>query len=271
MVRRAPLRAAALAALTLVLAGCFGDGNYTVGTGKGQVKPATWLAPGGANCQWTTTGPGGGSGGGDARQQVTVTPGDTRFSTKGCGIWEEASDPQAFSGSGSQVSPIVSLRPGPVIAASSHAGDGTFMAFLVDERGGDVAVLANESGRAATEAIIDGVAGGNYRVEVRTDGPWTVTLTQPRSIGGRVLPTTFRGTGDAVAGPFFQSDRTVVFDLHHVGERNFVVELVPSDGRAGTVVADEVGNADVTRVERLDGSYWLSVTADGPWTVSAHH
>jgi hypothetical protein len=269
--QRVLARTAAIGAAVLLLSGCFTDGSYTIGSGKGQVKPGTWLAPGGASCSWSKAGPTAASGSGNGRQQVTVTAADTNFTTKGCGYWEEASAPLTFTGSGSQVTAPFDLTKGLVIATGTHAGERNFIVQLVDSKGDDVDLLANEIGDARSEVISNRPTGGSYRLEVQADGAWTVALTQPRSTGGRTLPTTFSGTGSAVAGPFFQNDRAVVFEAHHVGQRNFIVQLVKPGDIFGSLVANEIGDADVSSIERVSGSYWISVTADGPWTISAHY
>lgn len=269
--RRIFVRIAAGIGATVLLTGCFSDGNYTIGTGKGQVKPATWLAPGGATCQWSKAGTSPSSGGGNGRQQVTISSADTNFTTTGCGYWEAAAAaPQVFSGNGSRVTAPFQLLGGLVIASGSHVGERNFIVQLVDSKGDDVDLLANEIGNASTEVITSRAKAGLYRLEVEADGAWTITMSQPHSIGGRTLPTTFSGSGNGVAGPFFQSDRAVIFEAHHVGARNFIVQLVKPGDIFGALIANEIGNADVSSIERVNGSYWISVTADGPWTISAH-
>lgn len=256
----------------LLLSGCFTDGTYTVGTAKGQVKPGTWLAPGGPGCTWSVDGPEPMSGSGSGRQQVTVPATATRFTTTGCGYWEEsAGAPRTFTGTGSQVTPSFQLQAGALITTASHVGERNFIVHLVNDLGDDVDLLANEIGNSRSEVLTTRLTAGAYRLEIDADGDWSITITQPKSIGGRTVPTTFTGTGNAVLGPIFQSNRGVVFDAHHTGQRNFIVKLMKTNDIFGALIANEIGNASVSSIERLDGSYWISVQADGPWTISARY
>jgi hypothetical protein len=268
--RRLLTRLAALSGAVLLLAGCFTDGSYTIGAGKGQVKPGTWLAPGGSSCQWSTSGPSPQTGSGNGRQQVTIASSDTNFTTKGCGYWEAAGAPQTFTGSGSKVTEPFQLGAGMVIANGTHSGEHNFIVHLVDASGETVNYLANEIGNAQSETLSGDLVAGAYRLEVTADGPWSVTLTQPHSTGGRTLPTTFSGTGNSVVGPFFQSNRGVVFESHYTGEHNFIVTLIDHDGDYAGGIANEIGSSDVSSIEHVNGSYWITVMASGPWTISAH-
>lgn len=211
------------------------------------------------------------TGSGNGRQQVTVAADETNFTTSGCGYWEEAGAPQTFIGTASQVTSPFTLEPGLAIAAGTHSGDRNFIVQLVDAAGDTVDYLANEIGAVTSESLTGELDGGSYRLEVMADGPWSITVTQPKSVWGRALPTTFSGTGNGIAGPFFQSDRAVVFDAQHTGERNFIVQLVDTRGNTKAYVANEIGDASVSSIERLDGTYWVSVMADGPWSITARY
>ena len=83
-----------LSAITSSMSAYFGPGGYIVGT---DIAPGTWRSPGGDLCYWERLR--GFSGevlkdviANDARSTqaiVTISPGDTGFSSTGCGSWSK--------------------------------------------------------------------------------------------------------------------------------------------------------------------------------------
>lgn len=62
----------------------FGDGTWKVGT---DIKPGSYVAPGGAVCYWALRGPDPVNGTGSQLQLVTIKESDTAFKSVGCGLW----------------------------------------------------------------------------------------------------------------------------------------------------------------------------------------
>lgn len=85
-----------------------------------------------------------------------------------------------------------------------------------------------------------------------------------------ITPTvySFNGSGDDVV--FFEaakSGRTLV-GLGHRGDRNFIVNIIDSNGYIVEQVANEVGRYDGEKAIHLDqGRYTVEITADGPWGI----
>lgn len=83
----------AISAITASPTAPFADGTYLVGV---DIAPGTWRAPGGGDCYWQRL-----SGFGGTLDEiianddpngsviVTIAPGDTGFSSSGCGSWSK--------------------------------------------------------------------------------------------------------------------------------------------------------------------------------------
>lgn len=80
---------------------------------------------------------------------------------------------------------------------------------------------------------------------------------------------TLNGTGVKPTDPFELSSGGYRVSLTHTGTGNFIVDLMDSSGNATESLANEIGNANLTRVIRVDkGKYLFAVDhADGPWTI----
>jgi len=54
------------------------------------------------------------------------------------------------------------------------------------------------------------------------------------------------------------------------GESNFIVQLWDQDGNTSHLIANEIGNADITDITnvRNNSVFLLTVQSDGNWTVS---
>lgn len=85
-----------------------------------------------------------------------------------------------------------------------------------------------------------------------------------------VTPTVYRFTGSGDDVVFFvapASGRALV-GLGHRGDRNFIVNILDSNGYIVEQVANEVGKYDGEKAIHLDqGRYTAEITADGPWTI----
>ncbi len=89
------LTVGSIAVMAVLLAGCFGDGTYSVGNGSGQVPAGTYRSTGGSGCYWARLSDLTGSfssviannflSGPDV---VTVLSSDAGFESDGCGTWD---------------------------------------------------------------------------------------------------------------------------------------------------------------------------------------
>ena len=79
----------------------------------------------------------------------------------------------------------------------------------------------------------------------------------------------FSGTGSTGVGPFTLSEGLSVFDMTHTGSSNYIVWLLDSGGKEVGLLANVIGNYDGSQATGVDsqGSYYLDVDADGPWSI----
>lgn len=97
------------------------------------------------------------------------------------------------------------------------------------------------------------------RISVEADGEWVLTIkplyTQP------ILP--LAGAGDGV---YLFEGNSPIFDITHEGERNFIVQQIPLDGR-GELLVNEIGVYEGA-VPGVSGKSLIVVQADGSWEIS---
>jgi len=80
--------------MAILLAGCFGDGTYSIGNGSGQVPTGTYRSTGGSDCYWARLSDLTGSDSSiiasnelSGPDVVTILSSDAGFQTQGCGTW----------------------------------------------------------------------------------------------------------------------------------------------------------------------------------------
>jgi len=98
--------------------------------------------------------------------------------------------------------------------------------------------------------------------------PLPPNTTEPPTPGPAPTPIVldFDGQGDKVL--FFDTPASgaALFGFGHRGERNFIVNLLKSDGTFVELLVNDIGTYDGEKTLQLDqGSYMLEITADGPW------
>lgn len=178
-------------------------------------------------------------------------------------------EPITLSGVGPQATEIFRLEDGLVVAQMSHQGASNFIVQPIDETGAAAGqTLANQIGAFEGSTATNSIAG-NYLLNVDADGPWTITLEQPRILDA---PATrdFSGAGMVATEPFSLSAGLARFEMSHQGERNFIVYLLDSAGNSvGATLANEIGSVNGSQAIQVpqDGAYLLRVEADGPWTI----
>ena len=178
-------------------------------------------------------------------------------------------DPQpiTLSGTGQQATEAFELEGGLVIATSVHQGQGYFGPRLLDEAGQPVDLLANGVGPLEASTAF-GAGAGTHVVDVQADGPWTITLEQPRPADAPEMRS-FEGEGSSASELFSLPQGLARFHLSHAGRGFFGVKLLDSDGTFVTLLANDVGLFEGSTAEGVpeDGIYVLDVDADGPWTI----
>jgi len=180
-------------------------------------------------------------------------------------------------GNGTNLSGPVVLKEGLAVVASSVTNVKStfepFQVFLVDGTGKEIGTAAYGSGgNQNVLGTMEVPADGTYFFKVKSQGDWTISVTQPRSTYSAPPATqTFSGRGSAVTQLFSLKAGGARFQLTHTnGTKDFYVGLINGDGSYAASLASKTGPASVSTIENIEenGVFLLQVTADGDWTVT---
>jgi hypothetical protein len=160
-----------------------------------------------------------------------------------------------------------------VVAITKPAGTTTVIATITGNASGknfDVRGLDGEENRLVAttspyhgSTLLDPAGGSTTRLRVHASGPWTITLSDPRS--APVFTDGFSGTGDSV---LVHDGAGGTAGLDGTGGGTFAVRLY-SDGRATDLIR---ATAPWTgQVHWPAGLGLVAVTATGPWSISIDH
>lgn len=178
-----------------------------------------------------------------------------------------------FDGVGTDATEPFHLEPGVLVTRFEHEGTGRFVVELVDADGEEPTDRLVDAFDAADGITALGVRGGDYVLDVRAGGAWSVQFAQPTASGAdaTTLPATADGEGPDYAGPF-RFDGLVRATATHHGTGDFRVEgFDAGGGPVGGVIFDEAGRFQGRSTFTHDGPGWLAVNATGRWTVSVEH
>lgn len=181
---------------------------------------------------------------------------------------ESEPDPIRFTGSGASVTEEFELEGGVTIAEAVHDGESNFIVDLIPTDDGFEELLVNAIGD------FDGASGvlaeeGTYLLDVDADGSWEIEIQQPRATVDEAdaLPVEIEGEGPEWVGPF-RFDGLGQARGTHEGEENFIVEILPQDDRFSELVFNEIGGFDGETTFDLEGVGYVTVDADGPWSIA---
>lgn len=178
------------------------------------------------------------------------------------GATTECVVPGQYYGSGDDVIPIT--KPGGAgsvaVATISYAGPSNFIVIGLDNRLEWQDLLVNEIGSYSGTVLIPSTV---TQLDITASGPWTVhvkAMSTVRSFGSG----TITGQGDEVV-QWTGGNRTV--RMNHSGGSNFIVLGIDAQGEWDDLYVNEIGAYSGTQVVRST-SRWLTITADGPWTMT---
>lgn len=181
---------------------------------------------------------------------------------------EAEPEPLAFDGSGASVTEEFDLEGGVTIAEAVYDGESNFIVELIPTDDGFEELLVNAIGD------FDGASGilaeeGTYLLDIDADGSWEIEIQQPRATvdDADALPVELEGDGPGWDGPF-RFDGLGQARGTHEGERNFIVEILPQEGRFSELVFNEIGEFDGETTFDLEGIGYVTVEADGPWSLT---
>lgn len=240
----------------VVLAGCSGDrvpNTGADGSDNGDPPPTRTNMPAGTMD-------------GSDPQSALETSGPTDAPPESLTPPMMPSPSTSFSGSGEQVTDSIDLDGGLLIVEATYSGSGDFLIRLRPEEGEYKPLVINASGDydGATAQLID---AGTYQVEVTAESEWDVTVRQPRPDSGDPLPQSLDGDGPGVFGPFVFSKSSHTATGTHDNSGEFVVEVVPVEGLASSVVFYEIGEFEGETSFYPPDLGYVDVSAGGSWTL----
>jgi hypothetical protein len=167
------------------------------------------------------------------------------------------------------------LESGLAVCKMTHQGQGIFFVTLLlvedlDKQGRRAEYgLADEFGKTSVSNAVSIAPTGWYILQVQADGPWEVTIEQPRP-SSAPQKTSFSGSDNDVTPLFELSSGLKRVSMTHEGQGHFFVELLDKEGRdVAWALGDEYGPAKISSTVTIpqDDIYLFMVEADGPWTI----
>ena len=133
---------------------------------------------------------------------------------------------------------------------------------LLDKDGNNVELVVNEIGRYQGKTFFL-IPEGDYLLEVKADGNWTIQVDQSIPEKTKKAPATFKGKGDDVIWVHLDA-KLNRFKFTHSGRRNFIVKA-----NGNVLLVNEIGNYSGTTAQNVKDAtvYPISIKADGTWTM----
>lgn len=228
-----------------------------------------------------------GSGGNSTNQQVqspaqtpTSTPTDEQTTdntstsvSDSTSQTEQITEPEPIelSGTGQKATQKFQLEQGLSVFSTTYRGSDNFIVWLMDgETGQNIDLVANEIGSSNGSKAVGITSDGDYILNVQANGPWTVTITQPRKSAIQSAPLTLQGTGNKASEVFTLDSGLRTFYMDYRGSDNFIVWLMDDQGRQVDLLANQIGNFNGSKAVGIPqtGTYLLNIQANGKWKVS---
>ncbi len=179
--------------------------------------------------------------------------------------------PIELSGTGQKATQKFQLEQGLSEFSMTYRGGGNFIVWLMDgETGLNIDLLANEIGSFNGSTAVGITADGDYILNVQADGPWTVSITQPRQSPTQSAPLTLQGTGKKASELFTLDYGLKTFEMNYRGADNFIVWLMDDQGNRVDLLANEIGSFDGSKAIGIPqtGTYLLNIESNGKWEIS---
>ncbi len=118
---------------------------------------------------------------------------------------------------------------------------------------------------------------GQYRVEIKASGLWSLNIRQLVYTTGQSTPHVFSGSGDGISTVLDLKAGTIPVTLTHFGNSNFIVYVMNASGQDNELLVNEIGNYSGSVALRVQsggilnlppGLHIIAVQADGSWTIS---
>jgi zinc-ribbon domain len=178
--------------------------------------------------------------------------------------------PITLSGQGSQATDFFELEEGLSIFEMSYQGRSNFVVTLLNEQGREVGyALGNEIGSGKVSNPLRIARAGRHVLDVDSDGPWQITVRQPRPADAPEI-TSFSGENNTATKLFSLSSGLKRVNATYDGGGNFVVTMLDSEGHeTAYALVNEIGRGTYSTTVTVprDGFYLFAVEADGPWSL----
>ena len=150
----------------------------------------------------------------------------------------------------------------------NYGGANSFTVQLMDSNGRQVAMLAGSTGPYNGSRALGVNSTGNYSLNVQATGPWTITITQPRNVGGPQTPLSLSGVGPAATEFFYPEGDPVLFKIGYIGAGEFNATILDTNGGLVATIIDQKGSFGGSQyVYLFPGYYMLNVQTDGKWNI----
>lgn len=172
--------------------------------------------------------------------------------------------PVTLTGKGTGGRPV-RVGFGLTLFALTHSGQGAFRVDLENAKKQKLTILSGSGPVNGSRAW--SAAGGTYTVDVTSDDPWSIDVSQPATTG--VQPAaSVTGVGPQASKLFVLHAGDATFTFVRSGQGAALAELLDGEG---VTVATVVKGADAktTKTVRIakTGPYLVNVIGDGRWTM----
>lgn len=180
-------------------------------------------------------------------------------------------EPIELSGTGQKATQKFQLEQGLAEFSTNYRGSDNFIVYLMDgETGQNIDLIANEIGSSNGSKAVGITSDGDYILNVQANGPWTITITQPRKSATQSAPLTLQGTGNQASELFTLDNGLKTFNMDYRGSDNFIVFLMDDQGNQVDLLANQIGSFNGSKAVGIQqtGTYLLNIQANGKWKVS---
>lgn len=176
--------------------------------------------------------------------------------------------PINLSAKGQQASSKFTLTEGLSVFTMTHKGSSNFAITLLDQNGQHVELLVNVVGSFDGSKAVGIANAGTYLLDVSADGPWSVSIKQPR-LSTAPDTTSFSGTSQQATQLFWLDSGLKTFKMQHAGDSNFAPVLLDENGNQVELLANEIGKFDGSKAVGVSNSglYIIDVTANRNWSI----
>lgn len=184
--------------------------------------------------------------------------------------------------------PIATTPPAPIAPPITYSGSGDDNVLAITKPAGATTVVATITGNSAAKnfdvrgidgeqdhlvattspyhgsVLVDGKGGNTTQLRVHAFGPWTITLSDPRS--APVLGPTYSGAGDTVLLYVGQGGSAVIEG--GASGTPFRINVLTAGRLGGPLVQATAPYSGVVRWP--GGSAVVQVSAIGSWSIGMH-